>query len=131
MNRFLSLLLTIAMCALLLAGCGGGDKPAATTVGSMQPPVTTAGSTQAAATGTTQAAATTASTTQAAVPTTVKPEETGEVFDAGRVKAVIPEGWKAFGFTDNSAGSREVFSYSSSSSSPATSLNLIPFVDFT
>ena len=74
MKKVLALLLAAAMCAAALTGCGGGDKPKETEKPDNGKSDTTAST----------------------KPDTKIPEIPGEVFDAGNVQALVPEGWKAF-----------------------------------
>ena len=74
MKKLIALLLAASMCAAMLAGCNGNKKPEETRKPDSGQPDTTV-------------------TTQ---PNTATPDVPGEIFDAGNVQALVPEGWKAF-----------------------------------
>ena len=74
MKKLIALLLAASMCVAMLAGCNGNKKPEETGKPDSGQPDTTV-------------------TTQ---PNTATPDVPGEIFDAGNVQALVPEGWKAF-----------------------------------
>lgn len=91
MKKILVLLLTSAMCAAMLTGCGGGDEPNQTdTPDSGKADITTT-----------------------AKPGPARPEVPGEVYSTGEFQALVPEGWAAFPiadvFSDDSAADTSCF----------------------
>ena len=91
MKKVLALLLTAAMCAAMVTGCGG-DKPKET-------PKPDSGN---------------SGVSTPAAPDADIPTVPGELFDAGNVQALVPEGWMAFPqkdiLSDNGAMDPDVIS---------------------
>lgn len=81
MKKIFALVLALIFCAGMLAGCGGGDKPAASSSKPDTPAKPNAAS----------SAANTPSTPSAAIP-----DVPGEIYSTGTVQALVPEGWAAF-----------------------------------
>ncbi|MBQ4347077.1 MAG: hypothetical protein IJC39_01350, partial [Firmicutes bacterium] len=78
MKKFFALALAGIMCAAMLKACGGDDSPTTTERQESTRPTSSADD----------------------IPEIELPELSGEYFDAGNVRAIVPEGWKAFPQSD-------------------------------